>query len=292
VTPGDDNLGGGHRLEIDGLLRLRNRRGGLEDDAEGHGHTVRDPSEDASGVVRSPWQCDLVRTMNESLCSLPRIPAARKPAPKSTALTAGIEKKRCASADSTESKNGSPTPGRQSGDEALDHSPNAVTVPARGLNLRDHPIRRLEVPTSYGRSLHVRFNLLVCHARRSDPPDLRSVGVESDPLPRKDLSGDRSGDDEGRGHPTGELPAATQVALSDRAHASMQDSSKRNSIAADREESAHVAAEERISSSFGGIADGIAKAANDCRNHPTWTCSPNRTHPLRGPRPGHGISQP
>src|SRR6266581_2310155 len=49
-------------------------------------------------------------TTNGSLCSLPRIAAARKPAPNSMPLTAGIENIRCAKADSTESKNGSPTP--------------------------------------------------------------------------------------------------------------------------------------------------------------------------------------
>src|SRR2546426_1734511 len=45
-----------------------------------------------------------------SLCSLPRMAAARNPAPKSTPFTAGIENRRCASVDSTESKNGSPMP--------------------------------------------------------------------------------------------------------------------------------------------------------------------------------------
>src|SRR6266571_4425108 len=49
-------------------------------------------------------------TMNGSLCSLPRIAAARNPAPNSTPLTAGIENIRCARPDSTESKKGSPTP--------------------------------------------------------------------------------------------------------------------------------------------------------------------------------------
>ena len=50
------------------------------------------------------------RTANGSLCSLPRIDAARKPVPKSTPLTAGIEKNRWARVASTDSKNGSPTP--------------------------------------------------------------------------------------------------------------------------------------------------------------------------------------
>src|SRR6266571_1000633 len=49
-------------------------------------------------------------TMGGSLCSLPRIAAARNPAPNSTPLTAGIENIRCARPDSTESKKGSPTP--------------------------------------------------------------------------------------------------------------------------------------------------------------------------------------
>src|SRR6266704_841715 len=49
-------------------------------------------------------------TTNGSLCSLPRIAAARNPAPNSTPLTAGIENIRCARPDSTESKKGSPTP--------------------------------------------------------------------------------------------------------------------------------------------------------------------------------------
>src|SRR2546426_6181504 len=49
-------------------------------------------------------------TVNGSLCSLPRIDAARNPAPKSTPLTAGIEKRRKGRAHPPASKKGSPPP--------------------------------------------------------------------------------------------------------------------------------------------------------------------------------------
>src|SRR2546425_11690031 len=51
-------------------------------------------------------------TVNGSLCSLPRIDAARNPAPKSTPLTAGGGKRRKASAASAHSKKSSPPPTR------------------------------------------------------------------------------------------------------------------------------------------------------------------------------------
>ena len=45
-----------------------------------------------------------------SLCSEPFIPAALNPAPNSMPLTPGMEKTICEISDSTESKNGSPSP--------------------------------------------------------------------------------------------------------------------------------------------------------------------------------------
>src|SRR3989454_3013971 len=68
-------------------------------------------------------------TANGSLCSLPRMDAARKPAPKSTPFTAGIEKRRWASADSMDSKNGSPPPGGRPPTTA----PMMAPTPSRAL---------------------------------------------------------------------------------------------------------------------------------------------------------------
>jgi len=66
VTPGDDNLVGVIVSRSTDCCGFGIDAVGLRTNAEGHGHTVRDPSEDASGVVRrvAMRPCS---TMNESL---------------------------------------------------------------------------------------------------------------------------------------------------------------------------------------------------------------------------------
>src|SRR2546422_2159596 len=74
-------------------------------------------------------------TVNGSLCSLPRIDAARNPAPKSTPLTAGNEKRGQGSADPTPSQNGSPTPpGKPPPQPSLTPAPPPAALPAPPLS--------------------------------------------------------------------------------------------------------------------------------------------------------------